>query len=180
MFEILTTLDPTITLQMTPDPGSGMGPGPVLGGNPITQVLGSAVSTFLTTLVVGAILIAVAEPYTEARMAEVLAEPVDSFLYGLVCLVFLILAIIMLVITFIGILVAIPLAIVTFLVWAVGASIAFLAIGDRLVGHDDGWLKPLVVGAAINGGLALTGIGGLVSFAVGAAGFGAVLKAYLG
>ncbi|QLD87901.1 hypothetical protein HWV07_02145 [Natronomonas salina] len=180
MIEILTTVDPAVVLQMTPDPGGGMGPGPVPGENPVTQVLGSAVSAFLTTLVVGAILIAVAESYTEARMADVLEDPVESFLYGLVCLVFLILAIIVLAFTGIGLVVAIPLLLVLFLVLVIGASIAFLAIGDRLVGHDDGWLKPLVVGAAINGALALTGIGGLVSFAVGAAGFGAVLKQYLG
>lgn len=179
MFEQLSAVDPAIVLQMTPDPGGGMGPGPVPGGNPLTRVLGSAVSAFLTTLVVGAILIAVAESYTEARMAEVLREPVGSFLYGLVCLVFLFLAIIVLAITVIGLVVAIPLMMVAFVVWAVGAAIAFLAIGDRLVGRADGWLKPLVVGAAINGGLALTGVGGLLSFAVGAAGFGAVLKKYL-
>jgi hypothetical protein len=35
------------------------------------------------------------------------------------------------------------------------------------------------VGAVINSGLTLTGIGGLVTFAVGATGFGTVLRAYL-
>jgi hypothetical protein len=69
---------------------------------------------------------------------------------------------------------------VAYLAWAVGASIAFLAVGDRLVGHEDGWTKPLLVGAAINGGLTLTGIGGIVTFGIGAAGFGAVLRDFLG
>lgn len=112
-------------------------------------------------------------------MAEVLENPVGSFLYGLVCLVLLFLAIVVLVFTIIGVLVALPLGLRAYVVWAVGASIAFLAIGDRLVGHDDGWAKPLLVGVAINGGLTVTGVGGILSFAIGAAGFGAVLKKYL-
>jgi len=77
------------------------------------------------------------------------------------------------------IVVAIPLLIVAIVVWIVGAVIASLAIADRLIGHEDGWLKPLLVAGAINGGLALTGVRGIVSFAVGAAGLGTVLRAYL-
>lgn len=177
MFEPLPLLDLAPVLQTTPDPGGP--PGPIPGFDPVTQVVGNALGAFVVTLLVGAIMVAVAEEYTEARMADVLEEPVGSFLYGVVSLVFLLLAIVVLVITIVGILVAVPLAILAYLVWAVGAAVAFLAIGDRLVGHEDGWVKPLVVGAAINGGLALTGIGGIVSFAVGATGFGAVLKNWL-
>lgn len=47
------------------------------------------------------------------------------------------------------------------------------------MGHVVGWFAALVV-AAINGGLALTGIGGIVSFCVGAAGSGAVIRDWLG
>jgi hypothetical protein len=36
-----------------------------------------------------------------------------------------------------------------------------------------------LIAAAINGGLTLTGIGALVSFCVGAAGFGVVVRDYL-
>jgi len=81
-----------------------------------------------------------------------------------------------LVFTIIGILVAVPLGILTSLVWAVASAIAFLAIADRLVCREDGWLEPLLVGAAINGLLTLRGIGGILSFGVGAVGFGAVLE----
>lgn len=178
MLEVLPTVDPAVVLQLTPAPGGPMGPVSTL--DRLVQVVSGAVGTFVLTLVVGAILIAVAEEYTRSRMGEVLEDPVGSFLYGIVCLVFLVLATLVLVITIIGILVALPLILLAVLVWAVGAAIAFLAIGDRLVGHEDGWLKPLAVGAAINGALALTGVGGIVSFAVGAAGFGAVLRTYLG
>ena len=41
-------------------------------------------------------------------------------------------------------------------------------------------MKPLLVDAAINGALPLTGIGGLVAFGIGAAGFGAVFRDRMG
>jgi hypothetical protein len=173
VLELLPAIDPTVVLQMTPPPGD---PFPAPGVNPLSQLIGSAVSAFLAVLVVGAILVAVAEPYTEARMGDVLEDPVGSFLYGVALLLAIVVLAFLLVLTFFGIIVAIPLVLAAYLVWAVGAAIAFLAIADRLVGHDDGWLQPLLVGAAINGGLALTGVGGIISFAVGAAGFGAVLQ----
>jgi hypothetical protein len=144
------------------------------------DVVGSAIGAFVTTLVVGAILVAVAPDYLERMMADLVEEPVGSFVYGLVCLVGLILVVFVLVITIIGILFAIPLAIVAGIVWAVGAAIAYLVIAERLVGRDgDDWLKPLLVAAALNGALTLTGIGGLVAFGIGAAGFGAVLRDWL-
>jgi len=143
------------------------------------NVLGSAVGAFLTTLVVGAIMVALAEEYTARTMERIVDDAAGSFVYGLVCLAFLFLVTLVLVITIVGILVAIPLAIVSYVVWAVGSAVAFLAIGERLVGREEGWTKPLLVGAGINGLLTVTGIGGIVSFAVGAAGFGAVLRDWL-
>ncbi len=136
---------------------------------------GSAVGAFLTTLLVGAILIALAPTYTDQMTSLVFGEPVDSFLYGLFVLLALIVVSIVLVITILGILLVIPLLVAAYLVWAVGSTIAFLAIGRRLLDHN-GWLYPLLLGAAINGGLALTGVGGLVSFCIGAIGFGAVIR----
>ncbi|WP_433633285.1 hypothetical protein [Halomicrococcus sp. NG-SE-24] len=148
-------------------------------GDPVTNVAGSAVGAFLTTLLVGGIMVAAAPEYTRQRMAQVLENPVETFIYGLVSLLVVILVTVVLVITIIGIVVAIPFLLLVWVVWAVGSAIGFLAIADRLVGHEDGWTKPLLVGAGINGLLTLTGIGGLVSVCVGAAGFGAVLRAYL-
>jgi hypothetical protein len=141
-----------------------------------TSLGGGAVGAFLTTLLVGGIMIALAPAYTERLMDRVREETVDSFIYGLFSLAALILLAVLLVLTIVGILVVIPLLLIAALIWAIGAAVAFLAIGERLVDSDDGWLKPLLVGALINGGLALTGIGGLISFAVGAAGFGALLR----
>ena len=181
MIELLPALD--VALAVDPTLPAGMGPNPDAfpGSRPggVTSLLGSAVGAFLTTLIVGAILVAVVPDYTRERMAEVLDEPIGSFLYGVAALIALFVAIVVFVITLIGIPIAILLALLAYVLWAVGASIAFLAIGDRLVGHGDGWTTPLLVGAAINGGLTLTGIGGLATFAVGATGFGTVLRAYL-
>lgn len=148
--------------------------------DPVLGVVGSAIGAFLTTLLVGLLLRALAPDYLDDRMADVREDPVGTFLYGLVALVGVALLTVLLAITIVGIVVAIPLALVAYVVWAVGAAVAYLAIGDALVGHEDGWTKPLVVGAAIAGGLALTGVGGIIAFGVGAVGFGAVLQDYFG
>jgi hypothetical protein len=147
--------------------------------DPGLGLVGGAVSAFLTTLIVGAILVAVAPEYTTDRMAAVVEDPVAAFLYGLAVFLLLILVVVVLVFTFVGIVVAVPLAVLGYVAWAVGSTVAFLAIVDRIVGREEGWTRPLVVAAALNGGLALTGVGGLVTFAVGAAGFGVVLEPYL-
>ncbi|NUB91740.1 hypothetical protein HT576_12010 [Haloterrigena sp. SYSU A121-1] len=156
--------------QANPNPGVDVDVGAPVG------LVGGAVGAFLTTLVVGAILVAIAPAYTERMMAAVLEDPFGAFLYGILSLLALGLLTFLLVITIVGIFVAIPLVLVAYLVWAVGAAVGYLAIAERLVGRDDGWLTPLLVAAAINGALALTGIGGLISLCVGAAGFGIVLR----
>jgi len=136
---------------------------------------GGAFGVFLTTLLVGALLVALAPAYTDRMKRSLTEEPIDSFIYGVLALVGLILVTFLLVLTIIGIFVVVPLAITAYVLWAVGSAIAFLLIGERIVDAED-WKLPLLVGAAINGALALTGIGGLVSFCIGAAGFGAVLR----
>jgi len=161
------------SLQMDPGPGVGSGFG-ILG-----NLVGGAVGAFLTTLVVGAIMVALAPDYTQRTMERVGTDPLGSAVYGLICLVFVVLVTVVLVLTVIGILFAIPFALLAALTWAVGAAVAFLTVADRLVGHEDGWTTPLLVAAALNGALALTGIGGLVAFAVGATGFGAILRDWL-
>ncbi|WP_123535721.1 hypothetical protein [Halosimplex salinum] len=143
------------------------------------NVAGSAVGAFVTTLVVGAILVAVAPEFTEDRMAAVLDDPVGSFVYGFLVFLLLILVAFVLAITIVGIVFALPLVFVGYVVWAIGSAIAFLAIADRLVGDEDGWTKHLLVAAALNGGLVVTGIGGIIAFAIGAAGFGTVLEGRL-
>lgn len=166
----LQVVDPAWLLQANP-PVDNVDPGPGL--------IASGVGAFLTTLVVGGILLALAEAYTVRTIASVLDNPVESFGYGIVALLALVLLTVLLVITIIGILVAVPLLLVAFVIWAVGAAVAYLAIADRIVGHEDGWLKPLLLAAGISGALAVTGIGGIIAFAVGATGFGAILRGWL-
>lgn len=142
----------------------------------VDSLVGSAVGSFLTTLVVGAIMVAIVPEFTGRMMADVLEDPVGSFIYGILSIVAIAFLAVLLVITLIGIFLAIPLLLVAYLLWAVGAVVGYLAIADRLVGRGDGWLKPLLVAAGLSGALALTGIGGLLSICIGAAGFGAVLR----
>jgi hypothetical protein len=147
--------------------------------DPVANVLGGALGAAVSTLVVGAILVTLAPDYVERTMDVVVDEPVGSLLWGVFILLAVFVLSVALVITVVGVLLAIPLLLVTWVAWAAGSAVAFLAVADRLVGHEDGWLKPLAVAAAANGLLAVTGIGGLVSFVVGAAGFGAVVRDYL-
>ncbi|MES3518307.1 MAG: hypothetical protein PPP58_11665 [Natronomonas sp.] len=162
----------SILAQIQPPPDVGVDPG--------TSLIGSAIGSFVTTLVVAAILIAVAPGYTEARMGTVLERPIGCFAYGIVCVLVLVVVTILLFVTIVGILLAIPLLLLIALVWAIGAAIGYLAIADKLIGHEDGWLKPLLLAGAMSGGLALTGIGGLVSLCIAATGFGAILRSALG
>ena len=163
------------TLLTVAEPGSGFDLNVSVGQG----LAGGAVGAFLTTLVVGAIAVAVFPERTEALMDAVVEDPVESFVYGILALFGLGLLTLVLFITLIGIVLALPLLFVAYLLWAVGAAVAYLAIADRLVGHEDGWLKALLLAAGLNGALAATGIGSVVALAVGAAGFGTILKPYL-
>ncbi len=121
----------------------------------------------------------VAPELFERTSQGVETDSTGSFTYGIVCLLFVVLVTIVLVVTVVGILVAIPFVLLSYLAWAVGATVAFTTIALRLVARDDGWLKPLLVAATLNGLLTLSGVGGLVAFVVGATGFGAVLRDWL-
>lgn len=162
------------TMALVTQPGGGFDVDLTLGEG----LAGGAIGAFLTTLVVGAIAVAVFPERTERLMNAVLDDPVSSFGYGLLSLVGLFAVTLLLVFTIVGIVVALPLLLVAYVVWAVGAAVAYLGIADRLVGHEDGWLKPLLVAAVINGALAATGVGSILALAIGIAGFGAVLRPY--
>jgi hypothetical protein len=139
-------------------------------------LFGGAVSALFTTLVVGAILIALFPDYTERTIEDIFTDPIGRFLYGIAVLLLLGVLIVLLVISIIGILVVIPLVLLAILVWAAGASLVLLAIADRLVGHEDGWIPALFVAAGINAALALSGVGAIVSIVLGALGFGTILS----
>lgn len=161
---------PAVVAQARPGEDVGVG----------SSLVGSAVVAFFSTLVVAGLLVLLVPEYVDRMLREVADGPLVSFLVGFVALIVLAVVTVVLAITIVGLLVAIPLLFLLWLLWAVGGAIAYLAIADRIVGRDDGWTKPVVVAAAISGALALTGIGGLLSFGIGATGFGAVLRDLLG
>jgi len=150
-----------------------------VGGDPAGTLGSGAGSAFLTTLVVGAVLVAIAPAYVEARMADALEDPVGNLVYGVAALLVLAVLIVALVLSIVGILAVIPLFVAAYAVWAVGSTVGFLAIADRLIDRDGEWALALVVAAGLNGALVLTGVGGLGSLVVGAMGFGAVLSDWL-
>ena len=104
---------------------------------------GGAVSAFLTTLILGAIFVAVFPDASERLMASVVDDPFNSVAYGVFALFAVVLMTLALVMSVIGIPVAVLLLVSAYVAWGAGAAIAFLAIADRLVGHADGWLLRL-------------------------------------
>ena len=121
-----------------------MFPLPALAGGPLQSLpdtvnsLLGLVGGALTTLLVDAILVVLAPDWARDRVAEVVEPPLGSLGYGLALLVFVVLVAVVLAVTIVGLVVALPLALVAYLAWAVGSAVAFLAVGDRLVGHADG------------------------------------------
>ena len=152
-------------LSVDIDPGAGL--------------LGGAVGAFALTVVLGAIMVAVAPRYTESKMASLRRDPVGAVVYGIALVIAVALVALLLLFSVVGIPVVIVLFVPLVLIWGIGSAIAFLAIAEGLLDGEGEWLLPLLVAGALSGGLALTGIGGVVSFCIGAAGFGAVLRDYL-
>lgn len=147
-----------------------------VGVDPAVGLGSGAFGTFLSTLIVGALVLVLAPDWTRSRMRAVSRNPLGSFAYGVVALLVAAFVVVLLFVTIVGIVIAIPLALLLYLVWVVGAVIAYLAIADRFVDVDDDWVVALVVAAALNGVLTFTGVGALLSFCIGAAGFGTLLR----
>ncbi|QSG07777.1 hypothetical protein [Halapricum desulfuricans] len=152
------------------------------GGSPdlVTTLVGGAVITFLATLLSGAFLTTFEPRYTDRMIDAVRARPLGSLLYGLLSMLTARLLVLLLTITVIAAPVALIVLVVAVVAAVLGATIVFLGIAGRLVDIDDHWLTALVLAAALNGGLVLTGVGGLVSLGAAAAGFGAMLNDYIG
>jgi hypothetical protein len=158
---------------------SQSGPAVDVGVTAGEGLLGGAAGAALTTLLLGAVLVAVFPAETERVMQAVLDEPFVSFGYGMVGLLAVAVVVFVLVLSILGILLAIPLVLAAYVGWGAGSAVAFLAVADRLVGHEDGWLPALLLAGATSGLLTLTGVGALAAFCIGAAGFGALLRPWL-
>lgn len=169
-------MDPlTLILQQGPlTPGADPGA--------FTRFFGSTISaagTFIGTLIIGALLVALAPDYTEKVIDTIEDQPVPSFLWGLGIFVAFIVVIVVLVITLIGIVVAVPLVFLMIFVSLFGGALVFIYVGERLLEaanvETSRW-GHLVAGALIAAVLAaLPFIGGLTNFVVNTVGVGAIV-----
>lgn len=163
----MRTLISDLLLQADPGIDINIGAGSVGGG---------AVGAFLTTLIVGGLLVYFVPELTTRLMTRVRQDPFDVVLVGLLALVAFVVLVVLLAITIVGLPLVALLGLLAYLVGAAGGAIGFLAVADHFIGHADGWTKPLLLAAGISGLLALTGIGGLVSLVIGLAGIGAIIR----
>jgi len=132
-----------------------------------------AVGGFLSTLVIGLLLVVAAPDYSDRVLERARGEPLMSFLWGLGVLVAVIGAVVVLAITVVGLVVAIPLLIVFFLVAVAGNVFGYLALFD---GYLDDRRLAVVVAALLAGATSLIPVlGDLVGFVVGAVGAGAMV-----
>ncbi|QSG05373.1 hypothetical protein [Halapricum desulfuricans] len=141
---------------------------------------GGAVIAFVATLLGGVFLTTFTPRYTEQMIGAVRARPLGSLFYGLLSMLTAGLVALLLSITVIAAPIALVVLVASVVTAVLGATIVFLGTVGRLVDIDDHWLGTLVLVAALNGGLVLTGVGGLVSLGAAAAGFGAMLNDYIG
>lgn len=123
-----------------------------------------------------------ADSYLERLIDVVREEPLPSFLWGIGTLVVLACVTFLLVITIVGILVAIPLLLVAFAVYYVGNVIVYVYLGGRAadgLGWETTRWGHLLVGA-LGAGIvaAVPAVGGLASFVISAIGVGAIVHTW--
>ncbi|GGM65402.1 putative membrane protein [Halarchaeum rubridurum] len=143
---------------------------------------GRAAGAFLGTLIVGALLLAFADDHVERLVDAVAEEPVPSFLWGVGTLVALVCVTFLLVLSIVGILVAVPLILVAAVVYYVGNTLTYVYVGGRAaagLGWETTRWGHLLVGAVFAGAVAaLPVVGGLVSFVVSSIGVGALVHTW--
>lgn len=142
------------------------------GGDTAAGIGISAIGAFLGTLIAGEVVLSTRLERLNRSMSFVDEHPLRSFFTGVVP--FVVGAVVVLV--FPSFAIALVIGLGWYVLWSIGAAIASLTLAERIVGSDEDWTKPLVLGAALIGGLTLTGVGGIVAFCIGAAGLGAALE----
>lgn len=131
-------------------------------------------SSFIGTLVVGALILALAPEFVDRIVDRVHDETGMCFGWGVLVFIVFFVAIFLLIITIIGILVVIPLSIGFGILGAAGNALGYLAL---FAPHIESRWAALVVGAAISGIAAIIPIvGGLLGFVVGSLGTGAIVR----
>lgn len=126
----------------------------------------------LFTLVIGGGLVALAPEYTRRTTDYARSRPIAAFLYGLFVTALAFVGLVILFVTVIGIVLAIPIA----LAWIVVAELGFLAAGRAVTGDWGVALLVAVLLSAFAGGVPVLGTG--VGFALGTVGLGAAFLEY--
>lgn len=150
------------------NPGGDPGPRTdLLFENLVANGLGGA----LVTLIVGGLLIALATEYTDRNTRRIQREPGRTFLYGFGILIGFIIVFVALALTIVGLLVALPLALIGGIAFLIWGQLGYLTVG-RLV-TDEKWpTLGVAVGVAFLVGV-VPGFGALVGFVIGSMGVGA-------
>lgn len=131
-------------------------------------------SSFFGTLIIGALILALAPEFVDRIVDRVHEETGMCIGWGILVFIIFFGAVILLIITVIGILVVIPLAIGFGILAAAGNALGYLAL---FAPHIESRWAALVVGAAISGIAAIIPIvGGLLGFIVGSLGVGAIVR----
>ncbi|GGL57123.1 hypothetical protein [Halocalculus aciditolerans] len=149
-----------------PQTVQGLGTGVRIGGS------------LLISIVVGAILLYGAPDFLERTIRRAREETVRSFLWGFGVEIAIFIVSVLLIITIIGALVAIPLLLVLAIIVYVGQISVFIHLGRRALEYADvdNDLVALVVAAVLAAVLgAIPILGPVLTFVAGAVGFGAIL-----
>lgn len=147
---------------------------PVAAQGPETVVspAGRAIVVMLVTLVVGGGLITFAPTFTDRTTRLVHEKPIETLLYGFAIGVVLTIVLFVLIVTFVGILLAIPLALLTLVL----SEIGYLALGRTV---SDNWGIALLVAmgaSAVVGGVPI--LGALLGIVLGSFGLGSAYLYY--
>lgn len=139
-------------------------------------IAGDALGAVLGTLVIGGLLILLAPEYTETVTDRSLREPATAFLWGLGLTFAVLVGSVVLALTVVGLLIAVPLLFAFGLYALVASEVGFLAAG-RVVSDEWGTAFPVaLIVAAVAGGIPL--LGGLIAFVLSCIGIGAVAMEY--
>lgn len=141
--------------------------------DPVEQATGS----FLSTIIVGAIMLAASPNYVDSIIEDVLEEPVASFAWGILTLIVFVGTAFLLAITIIGIVLVIPLVILFVIVAIAGNVLAYLAVCDGFV--DNRWAALVVAALAVTVVSLIPAIGTIVGFVVGSVGTGAIVRRWV-
>jgi len=136
---------------------------------PVQAIIG-----FVSTLVLGALLLALAPEFVDRCVDRIHDESGACFVVGVLVLVAFLVGAVLLALTVVGILLVVPLALGFIAVAFVGNALGYLALFDGVL---ESRAQALLAGAAVAGATNLIPIlGGLVGFVVGSLGVGAVVR----